>query len=334
MFVLVNRTPYAAERTFVRDKTGADHWVIAVRATFTVTSNGTLKLDDEQKPPLLAPEYFGDPGMSSVRYETDLTLMKPGTDVLVNGAAYAPRGRAVSELPVRLRAHQIEKTLMVYGLRVMYGGPMGLTTTDPRPFVRSPIRYEDAYGGSDITSPNRAKHRADMRNPIGRGFGKWSPELEHAPAPSVVYLNTPPSKPGPAGLGALASYWTPRRELGGTYDERWNKEQKPLLPLDWSDQSLMCAPADQQSEYLRGDEPVELVHLTPDTVFRFQVPKVYLAFRTFFGSKTEEHRSKLVSLIIEPDDRRVIAVWLTNLRISLRMMDYLDKTEIREKRYI
>jgi len=334
MLALSNRTPYAAERTFVRDMTGADHWVVAVKATFAVESNGTLKLADEQLPPLLAPEYFGEPGLSSIRYETDLTLMKPGTDVLVNATAYAPRGQAVDQLPVRLRAHRIDKTLQVYGPRVMYSGPLGITTTGARPFTRMPIRYEDAYGGTDTTSPEKSQHRADMRNPVGRGFATRAAHLEQKPAPSVVYINTDPSKPGPAGFGVIASYWTPRRELGGTYDEKWAKDQRPLLPLDWSEQSLMCAPSDQRSEYLRGDEPVELVHLTPEGVFRFNAPKVFLAFRTFFGSKVEEHRSKLVSLIIEPDDRHVMAVWQTTLRVSLRQMDYLDKTVIEEKRYL
>ena len=335
MLALANRTPYAAERSFVRDKAGVDHWVVAVKATFTLAADGNLTLADEQLPPLLAPEYFGEPGLSSLRYETDFSLMKPATDVVVNASAWAPHGRPVESLPVRVRAHRIDKTLMVLGHRLFYQGAGGMATTHARPFVQMPIRYESAYGGTDATSPDRSQHRLDARNPIGCGFATRGAHLEHKPAPSILYQSGNPATVGPAGFGALASYWSPRRELGGTYDERWAKEQRPLLPVDWNEQCLLSAPADQRTDgYLRGDEPIELVHMTPNGVFRFQVPKIFLAFRTHFGSRSEEHRSRLVTVIIEPDDRRVMVVWQTTLPVPLKQMDYLDKTVIEEKRYL
>jgi hypothetical protein len=60
MWMLDNQTPYGAERNWIRDKNGAHLWIVAVKATFDIGPGGALKLADEQKPPLLAPEYFGE----------------------------------------------------------------------------------------------------------------------------------------------------------------------------------------------------------------------------------------------------------------------------------
>ena len=83
MWALDNRTAYAAERNWIRDKNGVHHWLVAVKATFDVALDGRLKLADEQPPPLLEPEYRGEPGSSSLRLDSDLLAVKPGTTVAV-----------------------------------------------------------------------------------------------------------------------------------------------------------------------------------------------------------------------------------------------------------
>ncbi|WP_044281905.1 DUF2169 family type VI secretion system accessory protein [Myxococcus stipitatus] len=335
MLTLDNRTPYAAERAFVRDKTGIDHWVVIVKATYDIATGGVVRLADRQEPPLLESIHWGDPGKSSIRFETDFVLMKPGTDVLVNGTAHAPKGKAVAAVPIRVRVSTIDKTLIVSGVSVFYQGAFDLKVTKPFPFVSMPIRYEQAYGGSDTTSPDPKEHRADMRNPIGVGFATRSAHLADKPAPSVLYPAGDARKNGPAGYGAIPTHWSPRRELGGTYDEHWLTKQKPLLPTDWTEECLLCAPVDQRvAGHLHGGESVELVHMTPSGVLRFALPKVFLSFATHFGRKVEEHRSKLVTVIVEPDEARVLLVWQTTLKVPLRMMDYLDKTVITEKRHV
>jgi hypothetical protein len=52
MWVLANKTPYTAERNWVRDKDGLHWWLVAVRATFVVDRLGrpTLVLCDEKMP--------------------------------------------------------------------------------------------------------------------------------------------------------------------------------------------------------------------------------------------------------------------------------------------
>src|SRR5262245_48236524 len=102
MLQLDNRTPYAADRTIVMDKTGEKSWVVAVKATYQVRMDGTTELAEKQNPPLYSPDHIGEPGKSSIRHEADLIPTKPATDVLVNGHAYAPAGRPTQSVDVSI----------------------------------------------------------------------------------------------------------------------------------------------------------------------------------------------------------------------------------------
>src|SRR5882757_3376971 len=93
MWLLDNKTPYAAERNWTRDARGMYVWLVAVRATFDVAPNGKLTLADEQVPPALEPKYRGDPNTTGLLFDSDLLAVKPGTDVLLDACAHAPKGR-------------------------------------------------------------------------------------------------------------------------------------------------------------------------------------------------------------------------------------------------
>ncbi len=332
MWALKNRTPYAAERTWIRDKLGVHYWVISVKASFDLAPEGALKLADEQAPPLLTAEYVGEPGKSSVRYEADLGPMKPTTDVTVLAHAYAPEGKATRTVPVSLRVAELQKILLVHGIRVFGGGNI---PNEALPFTKQAICYEQAYGGMDLSAPDPSQHAYDSRNPVGVGFAKQPNRLLYQRAPSIEYPHGALNKAGPAGFGPIASYWSPRLEYAGTYDARWEQTKKPLLPDDWDVRSSLCSPADQRpAQYLHGGELIELVHMTPEGVLRFQLPKVYLTFSTSIGRRREEHRSRLTGVIVEPEAPRVMMVWQTVLRVRSAELDYLDETVIREKPYL
>jgi hypothetical protein len=335
MWAIANETPYSAERTWIRDKTGSHQWIVAVKATFVRGSDGALRLADEQLPSLLAPEYFGEPGKSGLRYESDLGPMKATTDVVVVGSAYAPGGRAAAQVAVSLRADEVHKQLVVHGERRYRLGPGGLNVSGAAAFVTQPLRYELAFGGTDISDRDPRRHGLDKRNPIGRGFAARWENLIDQPAPCIEYPGGDPAKTGPAGFGAIASYWSPRLELWGTYDAGWERSKKPLLPDDFDERASLCAPADQRPErHLRGGEPFELQNMTADGVWRFPLPRHYLTFTTHFGRRTEEHRARLVTVVIEPDEARIQMTFQTSLAVRADQIDYLDKTVIGEKAYL
>ena len=54
---------------------------------------------------------IGEMGLSSLLYEFELSGPKAGSDVVLNGHAYAPAGKSVTETKVRLKLHTIDKTL-------------------------------------------------------------------------------------------------------------------------------------------------------------------------------------------------------------------------------
>ena len=339
MWATRNRTPYSVGTTWGRTKDGVHEWIVAVRATFDVQPSGATRLADEQPEPLLAPVYWGEDGRSSLRYEADLVAPKPTTDVVLNGTAYAPRGRPAAEFAVSLRVGSVHKSLRVLGDRMWLRGPAGeLYPSAPDPVSAVPIVYERAYGGCDESSPDPKKQKMDLRNPVGRGVVSRTELLLDQPLHNFEYVGRSAEKGGPAGLGAIPSHWSPRLELQGTYDDAWQKQRMPLLPLDWDERSLLCSPVDQRPQtHLRGGEPVELVHLTEGGVLRFELPKVYLTFRTSFatigGKRYEEHRSRLSTVVFEPDHPRVIMVWVSSLLVA-QDEDYLDETVVREKPYL
>lgn len=311
MWQVDNRTPFAAERDWVRDRNGAEIWIVVVKCTFDILADGSTQVSQEQAPVLRVPEYFGAPGKSSIKYEADLVLTKTTTDVLVVGHAHAPGGRPVTQLDVGFRVGSLQKVLRVYGDRT-WGA---FHPSSPQPFMAMPIVYERAFGGADPRSPHPDRDW-DWRNPVGCGFATDKAHLDGVPVPNVEWPDHPISawdeRPPPAGFGAIGSHWQPRASFGGSYDDHWRRTRQPLLPEDFDDRFYQCAPADQQApRFLTGGEPVVLLNLSPAGDLRFALPKVYLGFETrFYGGSRETHKTrKLHSVIFEPEFPRLSMVW-------------------------
>ena len=339
MLALENRTPYAAERTIVMNKAGEKSWVVAVKATYHLGTKGTTELAEEQKPLFYSAEHIGEPGKSSILYEADMIPTKPATDVLVNGQAYAPAGKPTKTVDVSIRVGPLTKHLRVFGDRHWYPGLLGgLKQSSPEKFERLPITYERAFGGWDRTDPDPTKQQLYSKNPIGRGFSTKKHHLKERPLPNIEQpshlISAWNDRPAPGGFGAIASYWSPRLEWGGSYDEEWMEGKFPLLPDDFDDRFYQSALPDQQvNDFLGGGEDVTLENLTESGSLKFSLPKVRLNFLTRFGKQKQEHRASLQTVIIEPDVLQVIMVWQTSLACH-HLLDKLDATLIREKRYI
>lgn len=327
MWQVDNRTPFAAERGWVRDREGTEIWLVAVKATFDIKSDGSTEIAKDQPPVLRVPEYFGEPGKSSIKYEADLILTKTTTDILVIGHAYAPKEVPVSELDVGFRVGSVKKILKVYGDRKW--GVFGLS--EPKSFVKMPLVYERTFGGVDHAS-DHPERDWDWRNPVGTGFAIKKSHLEGVPMPNIEYPNqlirSWNDRPFPASFGPIASHWQPRAAFAGTYDEKWIKTRQPLLPEDFDERYFQCAPVDQQTpQFLRGGEPVVLLNLSTGGELRFLLPKAYLGFETRFydGSKEIHKTRRLHTVILEPDYPRVSVVWHSALPCHFKVQK-LERT--------
>jgi hypothetical protein len=339
MWMLDNQTPLAAERTWVRDKNGAEVWVVAVKGTFDILPDGATLLADEQEEVVMAPQFRGDPQASGLLYDTDLPHKKGATDVLVIGHAYAPQGNPVEKLSVGLKVGPIQKILQVTGDRIWQASTSGITLSNPQPFSQMPIVYEKAYGGMDLISDDPKRHDWELRNPAGCGFATKAKHLLGQPAPNIEYpkllMTRWSQRPEPAGFGPIAGHWAPRIELAGTYDEVWEKTRQPLLPEDFDERYHQCAPQDQQVQgYLNGGELVGLYNLTPDSRLQFWLPRLHMAFETRFDDgSTDEHRAMLHTVTVKPDIPRVVMVWHTHLECHRKILK-LNNTLIRLKERI
>lgn len=331
MWCLTNRTPLAVQRNWVRDQHGVHFWLVAIRATYDVDPSGRLTLSDEQLAPVLAPEHFGEAGNSSLRYDSELIEIKPSTDVLVHGSAFAPGGRPAPHVTVTLRVGPIDKCLVVYGDRVYHKGILGLTTTPPRSLVQQPLRYESAFGGGDRSDPDPAQWQLDERNPVGRGFAKNPASLSGTPAHCIEYAAGHPAVAGPAGFGPIDRSWLPRRTLAGTYDEAWVRARKPLLPLDYHPAFGLAAPHDQRTpEPLVGGERLAVSNMTPEGMLVVELPRKRFMLCSRFGTTELDHSARLTTVLLETDAHRLSLVWQSSLRVRARDVDYLDETSIAE----
>ena len=334
MWTISNHTPFEAERTWIRDKNGAEVWLVAVKGTFLINPDGSIKLAEEQEKVNIAPKFRGDPKCSSLLCETDLPQTKKNTDILIEGSAYAPHGRPATKVDVQLKVAKINKILHITGDRVWKNSLIGTTLSRPQPFLKMPLIYERAFRGTDQTAKNPKYHSWYLSNPVGCGFAKKARHLIGKPAPNVEYPSSTIShwnkKPLPAGFGPIAGHWSPRRELTGTYDENWKMNRLPLLPQDFNECYYQCAPEDQQIKgYLKGGEQFELYNMTPSGGLIFSLPRITFGFTTYFDDNLkEEHRAALHTVIVKPDFSVVIMVWHTSLECHHKVLK-LSNTEIR-----
>ncbi|MBI4241712.1 MAG: DUF2169 domain-containing protein [Candidatus Rokubacteria bacterium] len=312
MWTLTEDLPFVAERAWVRDRNGAEVWLVVVRGSFDIHPDGSTRPSPDQSPVALAPVYRGDPLRSSLIYDSDLVHTKTATDVLLNGHAYAPGFRPTTHVDVTMSVGPIRKTLRVVGDR-LFRGTIQIVGT-PQPFLKLPITYERTWGGVDPAAKPSSALAFDPRNPVGVGFAKHQSHLAGTPAPNVESIDSSKRR-SPAGFGPIAPHWATRLQFAGTYDEQWEKHRLPLLPDDFDDRFYQCAPDDQQvAGFIKGGELVELTNLTPGGSLRFRLPRVRLGFETVFGDgEPTLHRADLHTVILEPDTPRVIMVWHTSL---------------------
>lgn len=300
-----NQTPFAGTIYILPDEKGVDCAYAVVKATFTLSAQ--LRLAELQEPPANRDQYYGDPTQSSLRSASDITLTKPATDVLLQGLAYAPRGKAPHTDVALTLGSAIRKTIRVFGDRVWDSGGLPGSITPPKPFEAMPLTWERAFGGS--TEP---------RNPVGCG-------LEDARLPNIEtpsqFVSSRRDRPAPAGVGPIPGHWEPRRLYAGTYDEVWQKKRAPYLPENFDSRFFQLAPADQiVPGYLQGGEPVRVNGCTPDGDLSFFLPSIRVQIRYRFDTGDQVCRANLDTVTIDTNAMRLHLVWRSALPCDKRAL--------------
>jgi hypothetical protein len=317
-----NGTPYTFEPLHLLDEEARPLLVTVIKGTFAIGADGRCRLAEAQVPVNVDGEPYGeDSETSSYRYEPEVAFHKLATDVVMNGHAYPARA-GDKEVVAALRVGELQKSARVLGERVWFRGATGISATRPIELDKVPLQYERAFGGWDRTHAEPARHTFEPRNPVGVGYRPSRKFEDGLRLPNIEDVRQPLSslgdRPPPAGFGFVSPHWQPRAPLAGTFDKRWQDERAPLLPKDFDRRHLNAAPEGLVAEgYLRGDEFVSAIGVTPTGGLAFTLPgapppRARIALRQ---GGDQELATNLDTVIIEPDEGRVMLIWRAHLAL-------------------
>ncbi|NLS00073.1 DUF2169 domain-containing protein [Rhizobium sp. P38BS-XIX] len=318
MWQIVDQTPFSADGTFVRDGSGFEHWVVALRATFRINDNGFVSIDEDQKPVCRSSVYAerdGEADHEELRVDTDFSPFRPKVDVTIGGQVVAPNGKPFQEQPFEVSIGSFKKPGVAFAPREMKHASRGwqVEANEQTEAVelswRNAIGGKDAFGGSE-THPT---------NPIGKGWFASKQSISRDMQLELPQIEDPANRfkqidkiPTPVGFGAVARAWSPRRERAGTYDDEWEEDRAPLAPLDFSDRFHQAAPDDQVLD-LRGGERVSIIGLHPEGPYEFVLPQIILEAQTHINRRKPIQRLRLIAVHIDASGKRLSMVWNTSL---------------------
>ncbi len=315
-----NKTPFCFETLFLVDEEFRPLVVPVLKATLSIAPDGRCLLAEQQVPLCTAGELWGQtPEKSSYKYEPEVAFVKPATDVVVVGHAYAAAANT-KEMMVGLRLGLLAKEILVCGDRLFFKTMGSVSLSGAVHFDKMPLVYERAFGGWDRDHADPKKHSYEPRNPVGVGYRAAGGFVEGLRAPNLEdprnRIKTFGDRPAPAGCGFIAPNWQPRAALAGTFDEAWQKTRAPLLPKDFDRRHLNAAsPGLIAPGYLRGDEQGLAVGVTRDGRLPFALPGLpppSVRVRLSDGAPQAVGMA-LDTVIIEPDERRVLLLWRGHL---------------------
>lgn len=314
-----NRTPFVLAPLFQADEAGRPIVSTLVKGTFTWDSQGRVSRAAQQLPWNPGGTYRGDPGTSSILHEPEVAPWKAATDVALIAHA-CTQHQDETRVDVQLEIGPIGRHVVVSGDRWFQKRWLGIGISEPLPFERIPLSWENAFGGWDRTFEEPENQGYDQRNPLGTGFRlKGSPWIEEVRLPNLedpAHLVRAWGKPViPAGVGFTTPDMMPRRKFAGTYDAEWQAKRSPLLPSDFDRRFFNAgAPGMIADGYLRGDEPVLLRGVNREGVLDFALPgipppTVTVAFRHDRADVLQD--TVLDTVIIDVDAQQLVLLWRT-----------------------
>ena len=227
----------------------------------------------------LAGEPSTDAPVSSYKYEPEIALCKPTTDVVLIGHAHPPGGGA-TQVDVGIKVGPVQKVAKVFGDRFWVMDEQGVVMSRTAALGRV---------ATDLGERVRRSRRVDRR-PSVRCSSRAIPSAPDSASlwrRTVIASGCPTSKTpnqliggygavvAPCGFGFTSPNWQPRAGFAGTYDEQWNKTRKPMLPLDFDRRFFnAAAPGLVAPGYLRGDEDVVVLNATSVPRLAFRLPGV------------------------------------------------------------
>ena len=314
---VINPTPYVMDRGVIFDRKGNETLVVMIKGTFSF-SQGQSQLAEEQLPINWEDQYAGDPTTSGIYLPTDMLPTRPSTGITLKGHAIAPQPNT-RRMEVGIRVGNLQQLAVVMGDRIGYGA-----IDSPATFDRIALCWENAFGGCDTSHDNAKHHEALPSNPVGKGFmarnSKLSasdialPNIEH---PSRLLRNAG-ERPAAVGFAPVAPVWEQRRQYAGTYDENWETQRAPLLPDDFDDRFLQCAPPELTAQgYLEGTEECVLLGMSEEGRLGFplaadRAPTIGVRM----GTTGTRSKPKLEAIHFDTDERTYTVLWKSMINVQ------------------
>ncbi|NOZ55156.1 MAG: DUF2169 domain-containing protein [Gammaproteobacteria bacterium] len=327
-----NKTPFVTGLVLLTDENGRDQLVALIKASYNVTTDGQLEPAQQHPPLCLDGEYYGEPGVSSLKIAPEANYTKQATDIAVIGQAHAPNGQTATQLDVSLSVGTINKTLRVFGDRhwqkSVHDGKLVWTMSQTQPFSTMPLIYEHAFGGMDTSPEDQNHHEVETANPLGLGFiAQKSDQIEGVRLPNIEdpqkLISTPADRPIPTGFGFISPEWEPRKTYAGSYDQHWEQNRMPLVPQDFNPRFYNAAhPSLLAPQYLAGNEAVEIKNATPDGYLAFNLPdQTPIVVLEMADEQPQMLDVYLDTLVINTDERTVQLLWRASHDVYHRIDD-------------
>ncbi|HVA11643.1 MAG TPA: DUF2169 domain-containing protein [Stellaceae bacterium] len=272
---ITNLTPFPAGAKRTSRNPPASEMSLVVRGKFRLAPGEPTVLagDDVFKQGPLTGDVFaeGDDDFTGpVAYASDFADFKPKTDILIAGDCCPPGGQPAVSCIATVMLGDWQKSLLAVGRRHWIDRSHA---SDPEPFLRMPITWENAYGGPGFA-----------QNPVGLGWGEPRPD---ALLPTIGPAGDRVRMPEMTGIAAsfrpLSPFWPQRRaKVGRNYGADYQRSRAPYFSDDFDWTHFNAAPEDQQLDgYLKGDEALRFVHLHSDAAdFTATLPAIRI--RAFF----------------------------------------------------
>lgn len=313
MLKLTNHTPLDARLASYTNPQGAAFAVVILKGTFSILSGrGVIAFSSDQIPIIDADQYRGEANTSSIKCESDLSPYKAATDIIVCGDAIAEGGQPSRRLDASVAINDTVHTVRVFGDRYWEKKNLSWWASEPQIFERMPLIFERAFGGFHASDPNMPPSDMFAKNPVGMGFlGPKASVQEGMPMPNLEYpgqlISSPEDKPDPAAFGTLCRAWEPRISLAGTYDEQWETERMPLLPLNFDERYYNGG--NITHPILNGNETIVLTNMHESGPIRFNLPSLELSVALKIRGTETVYRPNLDTLYIEPNTQRISLTW-------------------------
>lgn len=333
MEVVIGSSLLRAEVFAAIDVQGREHLVIVVKASWSIPLPGQRPKPLEPPALVFSDEHYGEPGMSAVRYPSDMVRFKPACDLLFDACAHAPEGKPVTALGVQVQVGSWTKQLKVMGPRHWRRVAFEHVPSRPEPFLSMPLHLGMAFGGSNAYEDAAGEDAIEVYepNPVGMGWvgSQRIAQAKGRPLPCVEAFDEPVIRPDgkvrPMALSAIAVHAPERQRYAGTYDEAWRHDVFPFLPEDFDERYHHSAPPDQRIAYPQGGEEVQLIHMLADQPHaRFKLPALNaLQMRVLRKDySVEQPTVHADTLFFETEARRFSVVWRASVPIRRRIQEF------------